>query len=246
MPFTFAHPAIVLPLKQFGRHWFSLTGLVLGSLAPDFEYFMRLVARSTISHTMYGVFLFDLPLTFLLSLLFHYVLRNPIIDHLPTALYQRTANYRSFKWIQYLQKNLLIFIISAVIGSLSHIFWDAFTHKNGYFVMLWPNLGTYLFTVYGYQVYIYKVLQHGSTLIGFFILSRYFFLLPKVTERRKKLKEFLPFWSKCATISALLVISKLVFLGTGDSILSGFIVTFISCNMLALILVSLSKLSIGR
>ena len=41
MPFTFSHPAAVLPLRLLPRHWFSLTGLVIGSMVPDFEYFLR-------------------------------------------------------------------------------------------------------------------------------------------------------------------------------------------------------------
>ena len=42
MPFTFSHPAIVLPLVRKSGHWFSATGLIIGSLTPDFEYFMRM------------------------------------------------------------------------------------------------------------------------------------------------------------------------------------------------------------
>ncbi|WP_113654854.1 DUF4184 family protein, partial [Pedobacter namyangjuensis] len=30
MPFTFSHPAIVLPLTYLPKKWFSLTGLVIG------------------------------------------------------------------------------------------------------------------------------------------------------------------------------------------------------------------------
>ncbi|WP_220463965.1 DUF4184 family protein [Adhaeribacter radiodurans] len=41
MPFTFSHPAIVLPLTLLLRKWYSLTGLVIGSLTPDFEYFYQ-------------------------------------------------------------------------------------------------------------------------------------------------------------------------------------------------------------
>ncbi|WP_262496247.1 DUF4184 family protein [Flavobacterium piscis] len=39
MPFTFSHPAIILPLKYLPKNWISLTGLIIGSLTPDFEYF---------------------------------------------------------------------------------------------------------------------------------------------------------------------------------------------------------------
>ncbi|HMG06875.1 MAG TPA: DUF4184 family protein, partial [Mucilaginibacter sp.] len=43
---TFAHPAIVLSFKYFPKRWFSKTGLVIGSMAPDFEYFIRLRVKA--------------------------------------------------------------------------------------------------------------------------------------------------------------------------------------------------------
>jgi hypothetical protein len=46
MPFTFLHPAIVLPLTYLPRQWFSLTGLVIGSLTSDFEYVLRVNDKS--------------------------------------------------------------------------------------------------------------------------------------------------------------------------------------------------------
>ncbi len=51
MPFTFSHPAIILPLKYLPQNWFSLTGLIIGSLTRDFEYFIRMKVRSNYSHT---------------------------------------------------------------------------------------------------------------------------------------------------------------------------------------------------
>jgi hypothetical protein len=54
MPFTFSHPAIILPLKYFKKKWFSLTGLVIGSMTPDFEYFVRMRIQSNYSHTIEG------------------------------------------------------------------------------------------------------------------------------------------------------------------------------------------------
>lgn len=42
MPFTFAHPAAVLPFaKKHSKH-ISVTALILGSMASDFEYFYTL------------------------------------------------------------------------------------------------------------------------------------------------------------------------------------------------------------
>jgi hypothetical protein len=68
MPFTPAHPAIVLPLIR--SRYFSATGLIIGSLSPDFEYFFKMSVDSIYSHSKVGLFYFDLPVTIVLALLF--------------------------------------------------------------------------------------------------------------------------------------------------------------------------------
>ncbi len=83
MPFTFSHPAIVLPLNYLPKKWFSLTGLVIGSLTPDFEYFIRMKIKSEYSHTLEGLFWFDLPLGVLLAFIFHNIVRNNFYNNLP-------------------------------------------------------------------------------------------------------------------------------------------------------------------
>ncbi len=52
MPFTLAHPAAVLPVKNKWPHLFNGTALILGSMAPDFEYFIRFKAQGTIGHSI--------------------------------------------------------------------------------------------------------------------------------------------------------------------------------------------------
>ena len=58
MPLTIAHPAAVLPFRH-GR--LPLSALVVGSIAPDFEYVLQLYPRSDFSHTALGLFTFCLP-----------------------------------------------------------------------------------------------------------------------------------------------------------------------------------------
>ena len=72
MPFTFSHPAIVLPLlnRNKSRILFSSTGLVIGSIIPDFESFIRFDQHKQYSHTWLGIFWFDLPLAILFSFIF--------------------------------------------------------------------------------------------------------------------------------------------------------------------------------
>jgi hypothetical protein len=130
MPFTFAHPAIVLPLKRVKPKWFSLSGLVAGSMAPDFEYFFKFHATSTISETLAGIFTFNLPVAVGISLLFHQVLRNPLIKHLPHPYDRRFSGFLYFNFLQYLTQHPLRFISSALLGIVSHLLLDLLTSPD--------------------------------------------------------------------------------------------------------------------
>lgn len=179
MPFTFAHPAIVLPVKNILKKYVSTTGLIVGSIVPDFEYFIRLEPISFFSHTLKGTLYFNLPMALLLSFLFHLLIRNPLIDHLPKALYYRFLSYKNFSWVKYFRKNYLIVIASIILGALSHIFWDSFTHPGGLFVRLIPELKhkTLYFPLY-------RVVQHGSTILGFAYIAWYIYRKKKIYGQR--------------------------------------------------------------
>ena len=97
MPFTFSHPAIILPLTFLPKKWYSLTGLVIGSLTPDFEYFLRMKIQSNYSHSLSGIFWFDIPLSICLAFIFHNYVRNSLFDNLPTILKSRLTNYKAFE-----------------------------------------------------------------------------------------------------------------------------------------------------
>lgn len=185
MPFTFSHPAIVLPLTYFPKKWFSLTGLVIGSLTPDFEYFLRMKIKSIYSHTIEGIFWFDLPLGIFLAFIFHNIVRNSLFDNLSFFFKSRFSAFEEFNWNNHFKKNWLIIIISIIIGGISHIFWDSFTHHSGYFVQEFPTLSTTI-SIANKQILILKTLQHSSTLLGGIVIAHTIYKLPKkenVNER---------------------------------------------------------------
>ncbi|PRY03982.1 uncharacterized protein DUF4184 [Pontibacter ummariensis] len=130
MPFTFSHPAVVLPLKYLPKGWVSLTGLVVGSVVPDFEKFIKMEPGNTFSHTWHGLFWFNLPLGILLAFVFHVIVRNPLVDHLPLFLKKRLVRFKSFNWPLYFRKHYGIVMLSVLIGAFSHLVWDSFTHKG--------------------------------------------------------------------------------------------------------------------
>ena len=165
MPFTFSHPAAVLPFAFLPREWYSLTGLVVGSMAPDFEYFLRMRVESNYSHTIGGLFWFDLPLGLLLVFVFHSIVRDSMIDNLPTVLRSRLICYKGFDFNAYFRRKWMVVVASVLVGAASHLLWDSFTHEGGFFVDAIPSLSSAV-QIKGWQIPIYKLLQHFSTIVG--------------------------------------------------------------------------------
>jgi hypothetical protein len=164
MPFTPAHAAVVLPLIRV--RLLSATGLIVGSMAPDFEYFFKMSVDGVHGHTWAGLIYFDLPVTIGLSLLFHLYVKKNLITNLPGFLQRRFAPALFFDFLHGFRHRPVVFIVSGIIGSASHIVWDGFTHGNGYFVM---NLSFYEGSYVpfdGVKYPLWYALQHISTYAG--------------------------------------------------------------------------------
>jgi len=232
MPFTFSHPAIVLPLTYLPQRWFSLTGLVVGSLTPDFEYFLRMRIQSDYSHSMGGLFWFDLPLGLLLAFVFQQVVRNPLCDNLPHALKSRLLIFNHFQWSAYFKANYMVVIFSLLIGAVSHILWDSFTHQHGYFVQAIPALREEIHLA-GMQIPAFKLLQHTSTFIGAFFIALALYKLPKDETLKRPLN--LKYWG-VFIILCLAVISIRLFCGLSYLQYGHVIVTAISAGLISFII----------
>jgi hypothetical protein len=234
MPFTFSHPAIVLPLTYLPRKWFSLTGLVIGSLTPDFEYFLRMKVQSNYSHTVSGIFWFDLPLGLLLAFIFHNIVRNNLLESLPKTFKSRLLKFNQFDWNGYFKRNWFIVIVSIIIGAASHIFWDSFTHESGYFVQAIPTL-TNTVDLFGTQLPIFKIIQHSSTVIGGLVII---FAILKMPANKDVSERFnIKYWI-ILTVLTLTIISIRFLCGLDYKLYGQVMVTGISAGLISLILTS--------
>ena len=236
MPFTFSHPAIVLPLCRLSPKWFSVTGLVAGSLTPDFEYFLRMRIHGEYAHTLPGIFVFCLPVGLILTFLFHNLVRNSLLVSLPAFLRSRMIDFTTFNWNHFFRKRWYVVVASIILSAASHIFWDGFTHADGYFVQVFPALAgnAHLF---GLQVEVYRLLQHLSTLVGGIAILLVILSLP-----RRALNDTLAGrWKYWTTLIALAVIVFAIAILSRGAIPSfvDVIVIIISSTLLSLILTSL-------
>ena len=231
MPFTFAHPAIVLPLLRVRK--LSATGLIVGSMTPDFEYFIKMRVNSHFSHTVGGVFYFDLPIAFVLAWLFLRFVRKNLIANLPVFFQCRMQPLLQLNTRTVLFERGILFAVSAVLGALSHILWDGFTHSNTFFVR---NLSFYQGSYIPYEGVKYPLwyaLQHISTFVGLSILLLYVLLLPK-TNGVSRRPSWL-YWAALIAITAVIVDIRFV-IRPQDLKEGNFIVSTIAGFCIALIL----------
>jgi hypothetical protein len=180
MPFTPAHAAAALP---FRRTRLNTSALIAGTFAPDFEYFLRLSPSGGFGHTPLGAFVLSLPLALLVLWLFHTVVKVPLISLLPDAIQGRVtvdANRSRFA-------NPATFTLiagSALVGIMTHILWDSFTHPNTWPYRHWLFLRLAVHLPIGGSIPGYEILQHASTIIGTSILAIWFVLWYRTTEPR--------------------------------------------------------------
>lgn len=184
MPFTFAHPAIVLPFLKIRTSYISASCLIIGSITPDFEYFLTMKATGRYSHTITGAFALDLPIAFSLVLIFHSLIKGPFIVNMPEYFHQRLTRLNEFNFIQNFRKNSIGYIVCLMIGIFSHILWDSFTHINSYGVNRFDELSR-LVNISGLPTWpLYRYLQHLSTVGGVLIIVYFFHLQPTNPVKR--------------------------------------------------------------
>ena len=234
MPFTPAHAAITLPFIKLNPRYVSATGLIVGSISPDFEYFFKLTVDGKYAHTFWGLFYFDIPVAIILAFVFHIVAKRNLIINLPNFLQQRLQPLLQLNFTSYFKRHSPVFLISAWFGAASHIIWDAFTHSSGYAVAEFPFLRLTFIPVQGVYYPIYHVLQHVSTAIGITVISLYIILMRPRPESVTH-KPSLNYWAVVAVIaSGFLLIRFLV--KSSDYNVGNLIVTAIAGLCLAIAL----------
>ncbi|MEV7318603.1 DUF4184 family protein [Streptomyces sp. NPDC093970] len=175
MPFTLSHAAAVLPgvrADGSGRGRLVPAVLVAGSFSPDLTYYAASAVPDamefgTFTHSFTGVLTVDVLFSWALVALWVLV-REPLVALLPRIRQGRPAALLrcgapraraglalTARWYG-----------SAVLGALTHVVWDAFTHHDRWGTGLVPALGR---DVAG--VPLYTVLQYGTSAVAAAVLA---------------------------------------------------------------------------
>ncbi len=165
MPWTFSHPAAVLPLRRLtGPGKLSLAGLMVGAVAPDLLYYIGQFGLASRAHSVAGLVTVCLPLGLLMLALMQ-LLRAPIADLLPQPHRRLVLATPALNGIPSL-RTMALAALSLIIGAATHVLWDAFTHRGQFFVEQIAWLHAPLWTLSGREVQVFNVLQHVSTVLG--------------------------------------------------------------------------------
>ncbi|MGR4851584.1 DUF4184 family protein [Streptomyces sp. LARHCF252] len=175
MPFTLSHAAAVLPAVRAdgtGRGPLVPAVLVAGSFAPDMTYYAASVLSGAmefgdVTHAFPGVFTVDVLIAWALVGLW-LLMREPLMALLPRARQGRVAALvRCGTPRARVTPSLVVrWYVSAVLGALTHVVWDAFTHLDRWGMRLFPVLGR---EVAGSPLYWY--LQYGGSAVAAVVIA---------------------------------------------------------------------------
>jgi hypothetical protein len=154
---------------------------LVGTLAPDFEYFLRLVPDSGFGHTLWGAFVLTLPLALVVLWLFHAYVKMPLARLAPDPIQRQLTNHLGEFHFGGAARFSLI-VSSVLLGIATHLAWDSLTHPNTWPYHHWAILSqTVVLPIVGRVPY-YKVFQHVSTGIGVGVLSTWLVLWYRSSE----------------------------------------------------------------
>jgi len=231
LPLTLAHPAAILPFSRKSKY-INFIALVIGTMSPDFEYFLNGIPTGTMGHSISNFFIFHLPLIAFFYLIYVTFMHRTVFAHLPEIIQVPLVEKKK----QPIILSIIVFIYSAFIGMISHIVWDAFTHIHGFVVLRMPLLTETIF-----QLPIYKILQHGGTLVGLLFILIYMMAEAKKNTNFSTVsaKEKFNFWLFVAGGAIVLFIAWFVLQPVALTAIGALVVRVIDCGLVSLLLVSI-------
>jgi hypothetical protein len=195
----------VLPLL---RKPLVASALIAGAVAPDVLYvgpayrFATMHINGnltlTLTHEFSSAFWLDPLLALAILLVFHLVVKRPLLALAPESLAGRLPSPSvgsripgpvRFFWI----------VVSTVIGAFTHVLWDSFTHGDGYFVRRWAFLSADLTGSWDVN----RALQYVSSVGGILILLSWLaFWWRRTTAAPIDAERYLPASARYAVLAA--------------------------------------------
>ncbi|WP_309129125.1 DUF4184 family protein [Microbacterium sp.] len=170
MPFTPSHAVIALP---FVRTPLVPAAIAIGAMTPDLPLFLRGLVPYGFTHDTRNVVWTTL-IALGLLVLWRVALRPGLVELAPDAVAVRlpgewrvTGRRAAVELVAPRERfgYPLLLVLSLLLGVLSHIGWDLFTHEGRWGVEAFPVLQQMWGPLAGY-----RWLQHGSSVAGLLVI----------------------------------------------------------------------------
>lgn len=143
------------------------SAVVIGAMAPDLEYFLRLAPGGGWGHTFIGALALSLPLGLAVLWLFHRFVRLPVVALLPVNIERRLGpSIQPFRF----RGRVLLIVLSMLAGIATHLAWDSFTHNHNWLYSRWSFLRLHIHLPLIGSIRSYFLLQVLSSIGGILIL----------------------------------------------------------------------------
>ncbi len=169
MPFTLAHPAAVLPFARPLARRRLLSAVVVGSMVPDFGWFLPWHPARFETHSADALLTFCLPVGLATYWIFQWLIKRPLIELLPPGAYARWHGSRSPAAVANI-KQWLLAAVGVLFGAVSHLVWDAFTHEGARGLRLFPALEDPVVEVGGHRLGGAHLLQDVNSALGLLVV----------------------------------------------------------------------------
>lgn len=148
-------------------HVFSAA--VIGSMVPDFDLLAPVFPSRVETHSLVGLFSFCLPVGLIAYWLTMVLIKPAMLEIVPDGAYERVreadaalprSSLRSWSYAA----------LVILLGAVTHLIWDAFTHEHAGGVRMFPVLRDYGPELDGHTLQLYVWLQYGSSVVGLMVV----------------------------------------------------------------------------
>jgi hypothetical protein len=163
MPFTVSHAAAALPVHTLARR-LPLAALMIGSMAPDFAFFVPFAPYRSSTHSIAGLFWFCLPVGLAVWFVFLRWMERPSMALLPEAWREKLTPTDPITL-----RLIGLASLGILLGGGTHLLWDSFTHSHTWVTSTLPSLRERQPALGGAPLY--HLLQVASSVFGLAVLA---------------------------------------------------------------------------
>ena len=160
MPFTISHAVVALP---FRRSALPVAAVAVGSMAPDAVLFVPALPSYGFAHSWFGVVTIDLAVSLVVLAAWWFLVRPAWT---PVLLARYRAQLPGWHRPEHVPPaRVPLVVVACVLGSVTHVVWDAWSHPHGWVVL---HVAGLRWEVGGHPVY--SLVQDASSAGGLLLL----------------------------------------------------------------------------